>query len=72
MDVPEGVASCVKGISKLLCLLKKSLYGLKQASHNWNKKFIRLLNRLGFKANPADACLFLLLLMVNIFKMYFF
>ena len=41
-----------------VCCLKKSLYGLKQASRCWNKKITELLLRLGFKQSKADPCLF--------------
>lgn len=41
-----------------VCLLKKSLYGLKQASRCWNKKFVDFLNSYKFKQLLSDQCVF--------------
>ncbi|KAL2229041.1 UNVERIFIED_CONTAM: Retrovirus-related Pol polyprotein from transposon RE1 [Sesamum indicum] len=40
------------------CLLKRSLYGLKQASRQWNVEFTRSLEGLGFRQSGHDHCLF--------------
>ncbi|CAL1402205.1 unnamed protein product [Linum trigynum] len=40
-----------------VCRLKKSLYGLRQASRNWYQKFILALAELGFKPSKADHSL---------------
>ncbi|KAI3736523.1 hypothetical protein L2E82_26344 [Cichorium intybus] len=56
MKIPEGFAK--EGDSRV-CRLKKSLYGLRQASCNWYQKFTTTLTRLNFKQTHADASLFI-------------
>ena len=38
-----------------VCNLKKSIYGLKQASHTWNLQFHGFLLELSFKQTSSDA-----------------
>ena len=38
-------------------LIKRSLYGLKQAARDWHEKCIKALLKLGFIQTPADPCL---------------
>ena len=43
-----------KGKEHLVCKLKKSIYGLKQASRQWYFKFDEIVTSLGFKENTAN------------------
>ena len=53
MDQPEGWT--VKGKEDHVCLLKKAIYGLKQASHQCNAKIHQSLLDLGFTWTYSDA-----------------
>ncbi|KAD4888928.1 hypothetical protein E3N88_21001 [Mikania micrantha] len=56
MKLPQGFTS--KQGNKV-CRLRKSLYGLKQASRNWYHKFTKALLSLGYVQSKADHSLFL-------------
>ncbi|CAL1382055.1 unnamed protein product [Linum trigynum] len=57
MKIPQGFAQ--PGDTRV-CLLRKSIYGLKQASRNWYKKFSAALLELRFRQSHADHSLFIL------------
>jgi hypothetical protein len=43
----------------MVCRLKKSIYGLKQASRQWYLKFHNIVSLEGFKSNLVDECIYL-------------
>ncbi|KAM0060751.1 putative RNA-directed DNA polymerase [Helianthus debilis subsp. tardiflorus] len=55
MRIPQGYD---KGGGTKMCRLRKSLYGLKQASRNWYQKFTSALLHLDYKQSAADHSLF--------------
>ncbi|KAM0024789.1 putative RNA-directed DNA polymerase [Helianthus debilis subsp. tardiflorus] len=56
MKIPQGFQSEAE---TLVCPLRKSIYGLKQASRNWYHKFTGALLEMGYKQSVADASLFI-------------
>jgi len=47
------------GKEKLVCKLKKSIYGLKQASRQWYLKFNDTILSYGFVENIVDRCIYM-------------
>ena len=56
MKQPEGFSSS-EG-EHLVCKLKKSIYGLKQASRQWYLKFHEVIISFGFEENIMDQCIY--------------
>jgi len=57
MDQPVGFIE--EGKEHMVCKLKKSIYGLKQASRQWYLKFNDIITSFGFKENIVDRCIYL-------------
>lgn len=55
LQPPEGYNKAKEG---QVCKLKRSLYGLKQASREWNSEFTAQILNYGFKQSHNDYCLF--------------
>uniref|UniRef100_A0A2N9FIZ1 Uncharacterized protein n=1 Tax=Fagus sylvatica TaxID=28930 RepID=A0A2N9FIZ1_FAGSY len=55
MTIPQGF-SCTN--DSRVCRLRKSLYGLKQASRNWFEKFTSSIKNFGFRQSGSDYSLF--------------
>lgn len=55
MRQPPGYQS---GDKSQVCLLKKSIYGLKQGARKWNQKIDEILRKFGFDKSKEDPCLY--------------
>ena len=56
MSQPEGFVS--KGRENQVCKLKKSIYGLKQASRSWNIRFDVTVKEFGFIKNMDEPYMY--------------
>ena len=56
MKQPEGFS--YREGEHLVCKLKRSIYGLKQASGQWYYKFHGVITSFGFVENPMDQCIY--------------
>ena len=56
MDQPDGFS--IEGNNHMVCKLKKSIYGLKQASRQWYLKFNDTITSFGFHENTVDRCIY--------------
>ena len=57
MRQPEGFEDPQR--PHAVCLLKKSLYGTKQAGHNWNNEVNSFITQvLGYTRTQSDPCLY--------------
>ena len=64
MEQPEGFVIPEK--EKLVCKLKKSLYGLKQSPRLWYNRFDTFILSQGFKRFNYDSCIYLKTSMVQL------
>jgi hypothetical protein len=58
MEQPEGFIKLGSNGEKLVCRMKRSLYGLKQSPRNWNKTLGEFLLNCGFQQSKTDPCLY--------------
>lgn len=58
MELPEGYGTPEMRAQGMVCKLKKSLYGLKQAGRAWHAKIDTSLKKQGFTALDGDQCLY--------------
>ena len=57
MTQPEGFKVESRD-GELVCLLKRSLYGLKQSPRQWYKKFNSVVTKVGYTRSNYDTCLY--------------
>ena len=58
MQQPKGFEKVRQNGEKLVCKLKKSLYGLKQSGRNWNNMLHSYLCEEKFSQSAADPCVY--------------
>ena len=56
MMQPEGFVDPTS--TSKVCKLKRSIYGLRQASRSWNIRFDAVVTGLGFIKSEEDSCLY--------------
>ena len=58
VEQPEGFRKVGPKGEKLVCQMKRSLYGLKQSPRNWNQVIDAWLTEYGLTASSADPCVY--------------
>jgi len=66
MEQPEGFETRSESGERLVCRLRRSIYGLKQAGRNWNELLTKWLIDYGFTQSKVDPCVFTLVQGQNI------
>ena len=56
MEQPKGFVA--EGQERLVCRLRKSIYGLKQSSRCWNRALDAQLKLMGFEQSMSDPCIY--------------
>ena len=56
MERPEDFTS--SETTNKVCKLKNSIYGLKQASRSWNRRFDEIIRLSGFIKNEEEPCVY--------------
>ena len=56
MMQPDGFIA--EDQERMVCKLHKSIYGLKQASRLWNKRFDQVIKSFGFDQNEEEPCVY--------------
>ena len=64
MDQPKGFES--RGKVEKVCLLMKSLYGLKQSPRQWYRKFDTVMLKQGYLRSSYDCCVYFKHILLNI------
>lgn len=59
VEQPEGFRKVGPKGEKLVCQMKRSLYGLKQSPRNWNQVIDAWLTEYGLTASSADPCIYI-------------
>ncbi len=59
MEQPEGYERVGQNGERLVCKLRKSLYGLKQSGRNWNNMLHDYLLKQNFTQSLADPCVYI-------------
>ena len=70
MNQPEGFVILRK--ENLVCILKKSLYGLKQSHRQWYKRFDSFMLSHGFKRSDYDSCVYLKIVNGSTIYLFFY